>query len=67
MHQHFFLLITKNSKLELRHLETKSNSQMNTKGLEKLIFTNIHLNINVKLRKDDERERKKADQVFKVA
>ncbi len=62
-----FLLIAKNSKLGLEDLETKATLTMNAEGLEKLIFTHIHFNMNVKLQKDDERERKKADQVFKIA
>jgi organic hydroperoxide reductase OsmC/OhrA len=40
---------------------------MNAEGLEKLIFTHIHFNMKVKLEKDDERERKKANSVYQIA
>jgi organic hydroperoxide reductase OsmC/OhrA len=35
-----FLLISKNSMLGLKNLDTKANVKMNVEGLEKLIFTN---------------------------
>jgi organic hydroperoxide reductase OsmC/OhrA len=62
-----FLLISKNSKLQLKNLETKAILKMNAEGLEKLIFTNIHFNMKVKLEKDDGWERKKANSVFRMA
>jgi len=62
-----FLLIARNSKLNLKNLETKATLKMNAEGLEKLIFTNIHFNMKVKLEKDTERERKKANSVYKIA
>jgi len=62
-----YLLIAKNSKLGLRNLETKASLKMNAEGLEKLIFTDIHFNMKVKLEKDDERERKKAESVYRIA
>lgn len=62
-----FLLIAKNSKLQLKNLETKAILKMNAEGLEKLIFTNIHFNMKVKLEKDDDWERKKANSVFRMA
>lgn len=62
-----FLLIARNSKLNLKNLETKSTLKMNAEGLDKLIFTNIHFNMKVKLETDIERERKKAESVFKIA
>jgi len=62
-----FLLIAKNSKLNLKNLETKAALKMNAEGLEKLIFTNIHFNMKVKLEKDNEWERKKADSVYRMA
>jgi organic hydroperoxide reductase OsmC/OhrA len=62
-----FLLIARNSKLELKNLETKAIVKMNAEGLEKLIFTHIHFNMKVKLEKDDERERKKANSVYQIA
>lgn len=62
-----FLLIARNSNLELKNLETNAIVKMNTEGLEKLIFTNIHFNMKVKLAKDDERERKKANRCFEIA
>jgi uncharacterized OsmC-like protein len=40
---------------------------MSVEGLEKLIFTNVHFNMKVKLVKDDKRERKKADTIFRMA
>lgn len=62
-----FLLIAKNSMLGFKNLETKAAVKMNIEGLEKLIFTNIHFAMNVKLEKDDERERKKAKRVYQMA
>jgi organic hydroperoxide reductase OsmC/OhrA len=62
-----FLLIAKNSKLDLKNLETKAIVKMSVEGLEKLIFTNVHFNMKIKLMKDDERERKKADTIFRMA
>ena len=41
--------------------------KMNAEGLEKLVFTNIHFNMKIKLEKDDEQERKKTDAILKVA
>ncbi len=62
-----FLLIAKNSTLELQNLDTVANVKMNIEGMEKLIFTNIHFTMNVKLEKDDERERNKAKKVYEMA
>jgi organic hydroperoxide reductase OsmC/OhrA len=62
-----FLLIAKNSNLGLQKLETKADVKMNIEGLEKLIFTNIHFNMNVKLEKDEEHEREKAEKVYQLA
>lgn len=62
-----FLLIARNSNLKLEKLETKANVKMNIEGLEKLIFTNIHFNITVKLARDDEFQRKKANRCFEIA
>jgi organic hydroperoxide reductase OsmC/OhrA len=62
-----FLLIAKNSKLELKSLATSAAVKMTVKGLEKLIFTNVHFVMNVKLEKGDERERKKANSVYQMA
>lgn len=62
-----FLLIARNSDLKLQNLETKATVRMDVQGLEKLIFTNVHFNMKVKLEKDDERERKKANSVFQIA
>ncbi len=62
-----FLLISKNSKLGLKKLETKANLTMNVEGMEKLIFTNVHFVMNVGLETDDERERKKATTVYDMA
>ena len=54
-----FLLIAKNSMLDLKNLETKAAVKMNVEGLEKLIFTSIYFTMNTKLEKNNERERKK--------
>jgi len=62
-----FLLIAKNSKLALENLETKAIVKMHVEGLEKLIFTNVHFNMNVKLEADTEQERKKATSVYQIA
>ena len=62
-----FLLVAKNSKVNLKKLETTASVKMNAESLEKLIFTNIHFNMKVGLEKDDERERKKAETVYKIA
>lgn len=62
-----FILIAKNSELQLKKLETKATVKMNVEGLEKLIFTNVHFLMKVKLEKDDERERKKANRVYQMA
>jgi uncharacterized OsmC-like protein len=40
---------------------------MNVEGLEKLVFTHIHFIMTIKLEKDDERERKKANSVYQIA
>ena len=40
---------------------------MNAEGLEKLIFTDVHFNMKVKLEKDNEWERKKANTVYQMA
>ena len=62
-----FILIAKNSRLGLKNLDTKAAVKMQIKGLRNLIFTNIHFAMNVKLEKDDERERKKANRIYQMA
>jgi organic hydroperoxide reductase OsmC/OhrA len=62
-----FLLIAKNSQLGLKSLDTKATVKMNIEGMEKLIFTDIHFQMNVGLQTDDERERKKASMVYEMA
>ena len=62
-----FLLIAKNSQLNLKNLETKATVKMNVEGMEKLIFTNVHFNMSVGLENDNERERKKATTVYGMA
>jgi len=62
-----FLLIAKNSQLSLENLETKAALTMHAEGLEKLIFTKIHFKMNVKLEKDNDWERKKANKVYQIA
>ena len=58
-----FILIARNSKLQLKSLKANAKIKMNAEGLEKLIFTDVHFNMKVKLEKDDEWERKKANTV----
>jgi organic hydroperoxide reductase OsmC/OhrA len=62
-----FMLIAKNSQLGLKNLETKATVKMNVEGMEKLIFTDVHFNMNVGLAVDNERERKKATTVYGMA
>jgi organic hydroperoxide reductase OsmC/OhrA len=62
-----FLLIAKNSQLNLKSLQTKANVKMNIEGMEKLIFTNVHFAMNIGLAADNERERKKATTVYQMA
>lgn len=62
-----FLLIAKNSQLGLRNLATKAEVKMNIEGMEKLIFTNVHFAMDVRLETDNERERKKAEKVYQMA
>jgi organic hydroperoxide reductase OsmC/OhrA len=62
-----FLLIAKNSNLALKNLETKAVVKMNAEGLEKLIFTDVHFVMKVRLTTDTERERKKVDSVYRIA
>lgn len=62
-----FLLVAKNSELALKTLETKADVKMNVEGLEKLVFTHIAFEVTVKLEKDDEWNRKKANSVLGIA
>ncbi len=62
-----FLLIARNSRLDLKKLDTKANITMNVEGLEKLIFTKVHFTMTVGLQMDNERERKKAHTVYNMA
>jgi organic hydroperoxide reductase OsmC/OhrA len=62
-----FLLIARNSQLNLKSLDTKANVKMKIEGLEKLIFTNVHFVMDVGLTNDNERERKKATAVYGMA
>jgi organic hydroperoxide reductase OsmC/OhrA len=62
-----FLLIAENSKLSLKKLETSAIVDMNAEGLEKLIFTHVHFDMNVKLLEDNERDREKAELVYEMA
>ena len=62
-----YLLIAKNSQLGLKNLDTKAIVTMNIEGMEKLIFTNVHFNMNVALESDNEHERKKANIVYQMA
>ncbi len=62
-----YLLISKNSQLDLKSLETKATVSMNIEGMEKLIFTNVHFSMTVGLRIDNELQRKKAQRVYEMA
>jgi organic hydroperoxide reductase OsmC/OhrA len=62
-----YMLIAKNSQLELKNLETKATVKMNVEGMEKLIFTNVHFAMNIGLIKEDDRERKKATTIYGMA
>ncbi len=62
-----YLLIAGNSKLGLKKLETDAALKMDAEGLEKLIFTHIHFDMKVKLLDDAEREREKAEMIYKMA
>jgi organic hydroperoxide reductase OsmC/OhrA len=62
-----FMLIAKNSQLGLKKLETKATVRMNVEGIEKLIFTNVHFDMDIALENDNEHERKKAEMVYGIA
>jgi organic hydroperoxide reductase OsmC/OhrA len=62
-----FLLIANNSQLGLKALDTKATVKMNIEGLEKLIFTDVHFQMNVGLQTDNEHERKKSNMVYGMA
>jgi organic hydroperoxide reductase OsmC/OhrA len=62
-----FLLIAKNSQINLKNLDTKATVKMNVEGIEKLIFTDVHFAMNVSLKSDNEREREKANMVYGMA
>jgi hypothetical protein len=51
----------------MKELETIANIKMNIEGMEKLVFINVHFNMNVGLENDNERERKKAITVYDMA
>ena len=62
-----YLLISKNSALGLKNLDTKAVVKMHVEGMEKLIFTNVHFSMAVSLERDNERERGKAQKVYEMA
>jgi organic hydroperoxide reductase OsmC/OhrA len=62
-----FILVAENSKLGLKSLQTKAAVEMNIEGLETLVFTHIHFNMDIMLADDNERERKKAEKVYQTA
>ncbi len=62
-----FLLIAKNSQLGLKNLATRAEVKMHVEGMEKLIFTNVHFTMEVRLENDVERDRKKATAVYGMA
>ena len=49
-----FLLIAKNSQLELKNLNTKAVVKMNIEGMKKMIFTDVHFTMNIGLQTDNE-------------
>ncbi len=62
-----FMLIARNSQLDLKKLETNATVKMDVEGMEKLIFTDVHFVMNVGLLNDNEWERKKATTVYGMA
>ena len=62
-----FLLIAKNSQLELKNLNTKAVVKMNIEGMEKMIFTDVHFTMNIGLQTDNEWDRKKANTIYQMA
>ncbi|MEJ2240985.1 MAG: OsmC family protein, partial [Candidatus Bathyarchaeota archaeon] len=62
-----FILVARNSKLGLKSLKTNASVTMNVEGLEKLIFTHIHFEMNIGLETDNEKERNKASRVYQLA
>jgi len=62
-----YILIARNSRVALKSLETKASVKMHVEGLEKLIFTNVHFALKVKLEKDEAREREKAEKIYRIA
>jgi organic hydroperoxide reductase OsmC/OhrA len=62
-----YILIANNSKFGLNNLETTASVKMNAEGLEKLIFTNVHFDMKVKLLDDNKREREKAELIYGMA
>jgi organic hydroperoxide reductase OsmC/OhrA len=62
-----FASIAKNSKLGFKNLKTKVTVKIDAEGLSRLIFTNVHFDLNVRLEDDDERSRKKAERVYQMA
>ena len=62
-----FILVARNSKLGLTSLKTNASVTMNVEGLEKLIFTHIHFEMNIGLQTDNEKERNKASKVYQLA
>jgi len=62
-----FLLIAKNSSFNMKSLDTKATVKMNVEGLEKLIFTDVHFNMAVKLENNTENDRKKAEKIYQMA
>lgn len=61
-----YLLIARNSNLKLRNLETRASVRMNAERLDKLIFTNVHFVMKVRLEKEDALERSKAESVYRI-
>lgn len=62
-----YILVARNSQLQLKNAETTARIKMSVEGLEKLVFTGIEFNIGVELEADDERNRKKAENILRVA
>jgi len=62
-----YILVARNSQLPLKNVETTAKIKVSVDGMEKLVFTSIEFNISIKLETDDARNRKKAENILRVA
>lgn len=67
MYEYAVYLDRKKLEPETQNAETKATVKMNAGGLEKLVFTHIHFEMNVRLETDNEQERKKTNSVYQIA